>query len=137
MVNLSTKYTKRLDKLWTFTYSIGSKAQLDHILINKKWKNSALNCEAYNSFHGIGSDHLAVSIKVRISLRANKIKKTNKIPYDWFGLNDDEQTVRKYTVDIVNRFQVLQNLNDDDQTADSMYKNIVEAQKKQLKHAYH
>ena len=35
MVNLSTKYTKRLGKLWTFTYPIGSKAQLDHILINK------------------------------------------------------------------------------------------------------
>ena len=50
MVNLSTKYTKRLGKLWTFTYPNVSKAQLDHILINKKWKNSALNCEAYNSF---------------------------------------------------------------------------------------
>ena len=129
MLNLSAKYTKRLGKLWTFTYPNGSKAQLGHILVNKKLKISALNCEVCNGFHSICSDHRAGPIKVRLSLQANKIKKTKKIPYDWSKLKDDEQVMRKYTVDIVNRFQVLQNLNDDDQAADSMYKNIVEANK--------
>lgn len=46
LINLTTEYTKKPDKLWTLTYPNGLKAQLDHILINKKWKNSALNCEA-------------------------------------------------------------------------------------------
>ena len=59
MINLTTKYCKRIGKLWTFTYPNGSKAQLDHILINKKWKNSALNCEAYNTFFAIGNWQLA------------------------------------------------------------------------------
>ena len=38
LINLSTKFKKRPDKKWTFMYAIGTKAQLDHILINKKWK---------------------------------------------------------------------------------------------------
>ena len=80
--------------------------------------------------HTTASDHRAVSIKVQLSLRAKKIRKTKKIPYYWSKLKDDEQVMRNYTVDIVNRFQVLQNLNNDDETADSMYKNIVEAHKK-------
>ena len=33
------------------------KAQIDYVLINKKWKNSAINCEAYSSFEGMPSDH--------------------------------------------------------------------------------
>ena len=41
------QFTKRKGKLWTFTYPNGVRAQLDHIMINKKWRNSALNCEAY------------------------------------------------------------------------------------------
>ena len=50
LIGLSTKYRKRKGKLWSFTYPDGTKAQLDHILlINKKWKNSALDCQAYST----------------------------------------------------------------------------------------
>ena len=38
MIDLSTHFHKRNGKLWTFTYPNGERAQLDHILINKKWK---------------------------------------------------------------------------------------------------
>ena len=107
MVNLSTQYTKRLGKLWIFTYPIGYKTQLDHILINKKWKNSTLNCETYNSFQSIGSDQRVASIKVRLSPRPNKIKKTKKIRYDWSKLKDDEQVMRKYTLDMVEHISCI------------------------------
>ena len=36
---VNTKFLKRHGKLWTFEYANGYKAQLDYILINKKWKN--------------------------------------------------------------------------------------------------
>ena len=129
MINLSTKCCKRIGKLWTFTYPNGAKAQLDHILINRKWKNSALNCEAYNTFHAICSDHRPLTAKIRLSLRINKINKTKKIPYEWSKLMDDGNVRREYTIDVSNRFQALQDLREYE-TADSVYNNIMEAHKK-------
>ncbi|XP_063600319.1 uncharacterized protein LOC134776500 [Penaeus indicus] len=80
---LNTHFQKKKSELWTHTYPNGIKAQLDYILINKKWINSAHNCEAYSSFEGVSSDYRIVSCKIQLGLRANKTK-TLKIPrYDW------------------------------------------------------
>ena len=68
---LNTNFQKREGKLWTYTYANNSKAQIDYVFINRKWKNSALNCEAYSSFEGVSSDHQIVTAKVRLSLRKN------------------------------------------------------------------
>ena len=43
---LNTNYQKRDRKLWTYTYANYSKEQMDYVFINKKWKNSAMKCEA-------------------------------------------------------------------------------------------
>ena len=53
---LNTKFQKRKGKLWTYTYTNNPKSQIDYILINKKWNNSALSCEAYSSFEDVSSD---------------------------------------------------------------------------------
>ena len=82
LINTSTQYTKRNGKLWTIQYANGAKAQIDHILVNRKWKNSALNCEAYNSFASIESDHRVVTAKIRLSLRANKISSKKRVLYE-------------------------------------------------------
>ena len=50
---LNTKFQKRKGKLWTYTNANNTKAQIDYILINKKWNNSTLNCEVYSSFEGV------------------------------------------------------------------------------------
>ena len=63
---LNTNYQKREGKLWTNTYANNSKAQIDYVFINKKWKNSVLNCEAYSSFRGVSSDHRIVTAKIRL-----------------------------------------------------------------------
>ena len=52
---LNTNYQKREGKLRTYTYANNSKAQIDYVFINKKWKNSAMNCEAYSSFEDVSS----------------------------------------------------------------------------------
>ena len=54
---LNTNFQKREGKLWTQTYANKSKAQIDYLFINRKWKNSAMNCEAYSTFEGVSSDH--------------------------------------------------------------------------------
>ena len=54
--------SKKRGNLWTQTYSNGDRAQLDCMIINKKWINSAQNCESYHSLEGISTDHHIVSL---------------------------------------------------------------------------
>ena len=56
----NTNFQKREGKLWTYTYANNTKAQIDYVFINKKWNNSALDCEAYSSFKDV-SDHRMVT----------------------------------------------------------------------------
>ena len=46
---LNTRFQKSQSKTRTFTYPNEHKAQLDYIIINNKWKNSAHDCEATQS----------------------------------------------------------------------------------------
>ena len=129
MIDLSTNFRKRKGKLWTFTYPNGVRAQLDHILINKKWKNSALDCRAYHTFQAIKSDHRPSTVKIRLSLRANSTNTTKKIPYDWSKLVNDEDVRNEYSVAVRNSYRALQDLADDD-TSNTMYDNIMKAHDK-------
>ena len=60
------------------------KAQQDYIFMNKKWINSALNCESYFSFKRVSSDHKIVSAKIHLSLFKNKQQTVNVSRYDWY-----------------------------------------------------
>ena len=74
--------TGNVKEYYGHTLPSGKKSQVDYILINTKWKNSALNCEAYNTFSTVGSDHRIVTAKLRLSLRQSKsstIKKSDTI----------------------------------------------------------
>ena len=47
----NTLFKKKKSRQWTFISDMnGAKSQIDYILVNKKWKNSVHNTEAYNSF---------------------------------------------------------------------------------------
>ena len=61
---LNTQFQKKCGKLWTHKYPNGVKAQLDYMLVNRKWINSVMNCEAYNNFEGVSSDRRIVSTKI-------------------------------------------------------------------------
>ena len=103
---LNTNYQKREGKLWTYTYANNSKAQIDYVLINKKWKNSAMNCEAYSSFGGVSSDHRIVTAKIQLSLRKNAKRTATTKHYDWALLNNRD--IRdKYVLELRNRFETL------------------------------
>ena len=95
----------------------------------KKWKNSALNCEAYNTFCSVGSDHRVVTAKIRLSLRQSKPSGKKKIRYNWNKLLKDNNIKDMYTVEVCNRYQALQDLHGNED-ANQMYENIMTAHEK-------
>ena len=122
---LNTNFQKREGKLWTYTYANKSKAQIDYVFINRKWKNSAMNCEAYSSFEGVSSDHRIVTANVRLSLRKNATRKATTNHYDWALLNNRD--IRdKYALELRNRFEALQEKVEKG-TPNDEYENFVEA----------
>ena len=122
---LNTNYQKREGKLWTYTYVNNSKAQIDYVFINKKWKNSAINCEAYSSFKGVSSDHQIVIAKIWLSLRKNATRTATTKHYDWALLNSRD--IRdKYVVEMRNRFKTLQEKTENG-TPNDEYENFVNA----------
>ena len=122
---LNTNFQKREGKIWTYTYANKSKAQIDYVLINRKWKNSTMNCEAYSSFEGVSSDHRIATAKVRLSLRKNATRKAKTKHYDW-ALPNNRDIRDKYALELRNRFETLQG-NAEKGTPNDEYENFVEA----------
>ena len=122
---LNTNFQKREGKLWTYTYANKSKVQIDYVFINRKWKNSAMNCEAYSSFESVSSDHRIVTAKVQLSLRKNATRTPTTKHYDRALLNNRD--IRdKYALELRNRFETLQEKTEKGTTNDE-YENFVEA----------
>ena len=120
---LNTNYQKRKGKLWTYTYANNTKGQIDYVLINKKWKNSAMNCEAYSSFEDMSTDPRIVTAKIRLSLRKNAKRTATTKPYDWDLLNNRD--IRdKYVLELRNRFETLQEKTEKSKPNDE-YENFV------------
>ena len=68
LIIANTAFQKRKGKLWIFLSDMmGSKSQIDYILINIKWKNSVKNVKAYSSFASTGSDHRIVIARLKLS----------------------------------------------------------------------
>ena len=118
---LNTNYQKREGKLWTYTYANNSKAQIDYVFINKKWKNSAMNCKAYSSFKGVSFDHQIVMAKIQLSLQKNATRTATTKNYDWALRNGDIRD--KYVLELRNRFETLQEKTEKD-TPNDEYENF-------------
>ena len=56
----------------TFPHLGVEKSLIQHIIINKKQKSNALNCEAYNNFCMKMYDNQIFSAKFTLNLRTNK-----------------------------------------------------------------
>ena len=117
---LNTNFQKREGKLWTYTYANNSKAQIDYVLINKKWKNSAMNCVTYSSSDGVSSDQRIVTAKIRLSLRRNATRIETTKHYDNRDIRD------KYVLEFRNRFETLQEKTEKG-TPNDEYENFVNA----------
>ena len=118
-----TKFRKKRGKLWTYRGPRGHHSQIDHIIINKKWKNSVVNSEAYSTFSSVGSDHRVVVAEIKLSLRRPQIA-ARKVKYDWNCLRHDKDLAGRYSIEVSNIFSVLQ-CEEEDITAE--YQHLIDA----------
>ena len=109
LICLNIHFQKKVEQLWTHKALNKTLAQLDYVLINKKWKNSVQNCRAYTSFISVASDHRIVTANIQLSLRANKNKSCRIKPYDWSNLKNNADIRNKFIIEVKNRFEALQN----------------------------
>ena len=106
LTTTNTNFQKRNGKLWTFMSDCsGAKMQVDYIMVRNKWRNSTKNCEVYNSFSSIGSDHRILTAKIKLCLRATKRQKSQPI-YDWTLLKD-RKTAQEYTDRVLKRYSEI------------------------------
>ena len=91
--------------------------------MNRKWKNSAMNCETYSSLEGVSFDHQIVTAKVRLSLRKNATRTATTKHYNWALLNNRD--IRdKYALELRNRFETQQEKTEKGTTNDE-YENLL------------
>lgn len=103
-----------------------STAQLDHILINRKWLNSIRNARAYNTVE-LHSDNRIVSLRMSISLRAPKNNKCQRITYDWVKLKNNCSLQSQFNIEMQNRYDILNANNLDNNSIQSEYDNFIES----------
>ena len=106
------------------------KSQIYYILINNKWKNCLKNCQTYSSFASVGSDHHILSAKLRLSLQS-KAATPRKENYDWNLLKSDQELQNRYSIQLHNRFFILQNKLAD--TIDDEYQHFITGNKETAK----
>ena len=80
----------------------GHKSQIDYILVDRKWRKSVVDVEAYNSFSSLGSDHRILTATVKLCLRAAKTPPKRK-PFDWKVLANDAKLQEEYTITVKNK----------------------------------
>ena len=128
MLCINTQFQKRRGKLWTNKYPNGDRAQLDYMMINKKWINSVQNCEAHHSLEGISTDHSIVLSRIKLSLRASTKKSNTKIAYNWEHLINNEDLQNLFSTSLRNRYNIVQQ-EDTNESANNAYQNFVKAHK--------
>ena len=101
-----------------------TKHQVDYILVRNKWRKSIRNCEAYNTFLSLRSDHRIVVANLTLSLRASKQIAKPKPKYVWSDLRDKDKLQERYAVEVRNKFNI-QGL--DEETISERYERLVEA----------
>ena len=96
-------FPHRLIHKYTWTSSAGTRprAQLDHVLINRWWRRSLLDCRTYRGAD-VGSDHELVVAKLRLKLAsANRPKVTRRL--DVAKLKD-ESYLKEYREEVTRMF---------------------------------
>ena len=105
------------------------KNQIDHILINKKWRSSLLDVKVKRGAD-VYSDHHLVIGKIRLKLRKNKCKTPSKI-ID-FGKLKQPEIQQNFNIELKNRFEVLQ-LEENEIDINSKWQHMSEIYLKQVK----
>ena len=92
------------------------KNQIDHIIVNGKWRRSLLDTRAYRGAD-VNSDHHLVVAKLQLKLKkADNNNQPGRKIIDIKRLKEPE-IKQKFTIELKNRFRVLENHNPDEENS--------------------
>ena len=100
IICLNTKFQKRKGKIWTYTHANNAKAQIDYILINKKWINRR---SIFRSHDCHSKDTFEPTQKYDTNSQTTH--------YNWSSLNNRDIS-NKYTTTLENKFDSLQEISE-------------------------
>ena len=98
--------------------------QIDHLLINGKWRRSLQDVRVRRGAD-VGSDHHLVTANIKLKLQ--KVSVSYRVRRYNTGKLKDRRTANEFNIELKNRFQLLENRNDD---------NSVEEQWNQVEELY-
>ena len=125
----NASFQKKPAKLWAYISDMSSrKTQVDYIMVNKNWKNSVHNCQSYNTFSSLESDHRVVIMKMKLRFRPSKTVSRGK-NYDWFVLKNKE-IKDNYTIELKNRSESPRI---EIETSTETYENLIQTNKETAK----
>ena len=128
LIAANCHFQKPKRKQWTFAYPNSTRAQLDYILIRRKWVNSVRNCEPFSStFSSVYSVHRPLSLSIKLSLRTMKIEKDSARSINLKSLTSYEELRSQYTVSVSNRFQAIEQEDKSESTLQSKYDHLTQS----------
>ena len=114
---------------WSWQHPNGNKAQLDHVILRRKWINSICNCRCYNTVE-INSDYRIITATVKFSFRTTK-KIPNITMYNHKAITSNELVRNKFQLELFNRFEHLY-IDDEDSVQITLYKILNDTASKSL-----
>ena len=121
---------KEIHKITWISPDGNTKAQLDHIIINRKWRSSLQDVRACRGAE-CGSDHNLVVSVVKLKLRKTRKGQPRGNRIDSYKLIDNA-TKERFGIELRNRFQVLIADPDNEITLDTFNKTLFETGEKVL-----
>jgi hypothetical protein len=88
------------------------KNQIDHIIINGKWRRSLQDVRVMRGAD-VASDHHLVVANIKLKLKKTSTHVNVKRKFD-VGKLQDPQIQQEFKLEITNRFQLLENLSTED-----------------------
>ena len=85
--------------------------QIDHVIINKKWRRSLLDVKVYRGAD-VSSDHYMLFAKIKLKLMAVDSNKQRRRVYDINRLKSQEVR-RNFSIELKNKFAALADLEDE------------------------
>ena len=115
----------------TFQFANGSaNGRHNWNTINRKWKKSCNNCEAYSSFSSVSSDHHIVSCKVKLKVLEpiTRNKQYSTFPMEYISLCSYQEIQERFSTGWKNRYQILQN-----EMSNTIFNNFIKAHQETAK----
>ena len=124
----NTNFMKPKGQLWTFEYPNGDRAQLDYLLVRKKWRNSIKDSRSYSTFSSVGSDHRVISAKVKLSLRVSKKAVSSPMKkIDWKEVSSNKELSKDFAIQVFNKFQSLSTSEIDSENVEEVYSHLIKS----------